>query len=128
MKFVFDTEVILKFYLGEEGAEKVGKYLENVASRYDSGYISYVNLAEFYYILYRKSNRIAEEKMNNLLSFGIKPVDVKESWKTAAKIKAEEGIPLGDAFAAATALTLEAVLLVGRDSDFADLGIKIERI
>jgi len=66
--------------------------------------------------------------VNNLLSFGIKPVDIKDIWKTAAKIKAENNIPLGDAFAAATALTFDAVLLAGRDSDFADLGIKIERI
>lgn len=128
MKFVFDTEVILKFYLGEEGAEKVGKYLENVASGYDSGYLSYVNLAEFYYILYRKSHKIAEEKVNNLLSFNIKPVDVKDIWKTAAKIKAENSIPLGDAFAAATALSMNAVLLAGRDSDFRRLKIKVERV
>jgi len=128
LKFVFDTEVILKFYLGEEGAEKVGNHLEKVASGYDSGYISYVNLAEFYYILCRKSQKIAEEKVNNLLSFGIKPVDIKDIWKTAAKIKAENNIPLGDAFAAATALTFDAVLVAGRDSHFAELGIKIGRV
>ncbi len=128
MRFVFDTEVILKFYLGEEGAEKVKACLEKVANGEDEGYINYVNLAEFYYIVYRRSQDMAEAKLNNLISFGIKPVEVKENWKVAAKIKAEKGLPLGDAFAAATALSLNAFLLAGEDSDFAGHGIKIKRV
>lgn len=128
MKFVFDTEVILKFYLGEKGADKVSEHLEKVAGGEDEGYMNYVNLAEFYYILYRKNQEAAEEKLNNLISFGVKTIDVKDNWKMAAKIKAEKSIPLGDAFAAATALSLGALLLAGGDSDFEDLNIKIGRV
>jgi len=128
LRIVFDTEVILKFYLGERGADKVKRYIEEVAEGSYEGYVNRVNLAEFYYILYRKSRDIAEEKLNNLISFGIKPVDVKDNWKTAAEIKGKRGIPLGDAFAAATAVNLDAVLLAGRDSDFEGLDIRIERV
>lgn len=128
MRYVFDTEVILKFYLEEEGAERVKELLEKVEEGEVEGYMSLINLTEFYYILYRKSSEIAEEKLNNLLAFGIKQVDIKDSWKIAAKIKAEMGIPLGDAFAAATAISLDATLLAGEDSDFSGLKIKIERV
>ncbi len=128
MRYVFDTEVILKFYLREEGAEVVKKRLQKIADERDEGYMNLVNFAEFYYIVYRKSPSAAEEKLNTLINFGIKPMDVEENWKIAAKIRAEKGVPLGDAFAAATAINLDAVLLAGEDNDFADLRIKVERI
>ncbi len=128
MRYVFDTEVVLRFYLGERGAERVRELLERIEEGKAEGYMSLVNLTEFYYILHRKSPEIAEEKLNNLMAFGIKQVDIKESWKIAARIKAEKGIPLGDAFAAAAAISLNATLLAGEDSDFSGLDIKIERI
>jgi hypothetical protein len=62
------------------------------------------------------------------LGFGIKPVDVKDTWKTSAQIKAEKSIPLADCFAIATALKLNATLVVGEESDFTDLKIKMKKI
>lgn len=102
--------------------------LKSVKSGFDEGYMSLINLTEFYYILYRKSPKVAEEKLKNLLSFGIKPVDVKNTWKKSAEIKAEHGIPLADCFAAATALKLKATLVIGEDGDFKGLKIKMEKI
>jgi predicted nucleic acid-binding protein len=128
LRYVFDTEVILKFYLGEEGAKKVKDRLAMIVNGEDEGYVNLVNLTEFYYILHRKSPRVAEEKLSNLMAFGLKPVNVKGNWKTAAKIKAGKGMPLGDAFAAATALTLDATLLAGHNTDFTGLNIKLERV
>jgi predicted nucleic acid-binding protein len=71
---------------------------------------------------------VAEEKLSNILGFGIKPVDVKDTWKTSAKIKAEKKIPLADCFTIATALKLDATLVVREDTDFADLKIKMKKI
>jgi len=102
--------------------------LRSVQSGSDEGYMSLINLTEFYYILYRKDHKIAEEKLKNLLSFGLKPVNVEDTWKKSAKIKADFGIPLADCFAAATALALEATLVVGEDSDFKGLKIKTIKI
>lgn len=77
MKYVFDTEVLLKFYLGEEGAPKVLELFKRVQVKKAKGYISLINLTEFYYILYRKSPEIAKQKVENLKSFGLIPYEVK---------------------------------------------------
>lgn len=128
MKYVFDTEVILKFYLGENGAPKVLELLKRVQDKKVKGYISIINLTEFYYILYRKSPDIAKQKVENLLSFGLIPSEIKDDdlWKEAGKLKALHNIPIADAFAAATANHLKATLVAGKDADFE--GIKVDKM
>lgn len=130
MNYVFDTETILKFYLGEDGAKKVLDLLISVQNKKVKGYISIINLTEFYYILYRKSPEIAEQKVENLLSFGLVPSEVKDDdlWKEAGKLKAIHNIPLTDAFAAATANHLKATLVAGKDADFEGLDVDIMRV
>lgn len=130
MKSVFDTEAILKFYLGEEGAPKVLELLERVQEKKTKGYINIINLTEFYYILYRKSPEIAKQKVENLLSFGLIPYEVKNNdlWREAGKLKALHNIPLADAFAAATANHLKATLVAGKDADFNDIDVDIMRV
>jgi len=75
LKYVFDTEAILKFYLGEDGAAKVLELLRHVQNRKVKGYISIINLTEFYYILYSKSPRIAE--MTKKITHGEHPDAVR---------------------------------------------------
>ncbi|HLB71417.1 MAG: PIN domain-containing protein [Candidatus Methanoperedens sp.] len=130
MKYVFDTEAILKFYLGEDGAAKVLELLRHVQNRKVKGYISIINLTEFYYILYSKSPRIAEQTVENLLSFGLSPHEIKDNdlWREAGKLKAHHNIPLADAFAAATANHLKATLVAGKDADFEGIEVDIMRI
>lgn len=130
MKYVFDTEAILIFYLGEDGAPKVLELLERVQDKKDKGYISIINLTEFYYILYRKSPEIAKQKVENLLSFGLVPSEIKDDdlWREAGKLKALHNIPLADAFAAATANHLKATLVAGKDADFEGVDVDIMRV
>lgn len=130
MKYVFDTEAILKFYLGEDGAPKVLELLKHVQDKKFKGYISIINLTEFYYILYRKSPEIAEQKVENLLSFGLVPHEIKDDdlWREAGKLKALHNIPLTDAFAAATANHLKATLVAGKDADFKGIEVDMMRV
>ncbi|MDO9097744.1 MAG: PIN domain-containing protein [Candidatus Methanoperedens sp.] len=130
MKYVFDTEAILIFYLGEDGAPKVLELLERVHDKKVKGYISIINLTEFYYILYRKSPEIAKQKVENLLSFGLVPSEIKDDdlWREAGKLKALHNIPLADAFAAATANHLKATLVAGKDADFEGVDVDIMRV
>jgi len=92
---VFDTEVLLIFYLGEEGAEVVEELLKKVQNREIKGYINVINLTEFYYILYRRNPAIAEEKVRNLKAYGLEVVYVSDDrvWREAGKIKAVHGTP-----------------------------------
>lgn len=130
MKYVFDTETILKFYLGEDGAKKVLDLLISVQNKKVKGYICIINLTEFYYILYRKSPEIAKQKVENLLSFGLVPSEIKDDdlWREAGRLKALHNIPLADAFAAATANHLKATLVAGKDADFEGLDVDIMRV
>lgn len=129
MKYVFDTEAILIFYLGKDGAQKVSDLLKSVQNKKAKGYISIINLTEFYYILYRKNPEIAKQKVENLLSFGLIPSEIKdELWREAGQLKALYNIPLADAFAAATANHLKATLVAGKDADFEGIDVDMIRV
>ena len=126
---VFDTESLLIFYLGEKGSNTVENLLKKVSKKEIKGLLNVVNLTEFYYILYRKDAVIAEEKVRNLKAYGIKIVPASNSiWKEAGKIKAKYAIPLGDAFAAATAIIKKDKLVVGRDEDFNKIDVPLIKV
>ncbi|MGI0045725.1 MAG: PIN domain-containing protein [Nitrosotalea sp.] len=131
MSLVFDTQALLVLYLDEDGADHVADLLEQVLGGKIKGYINVVNLAELYYILGRKSTRMADEKERNIRSFGIKIVPVKDNslWKEAAMLKANHSLSLADAFAAATAKTMRSKLVTGDDVEFAGIdNLRIERV
>jgi predicted nucleic acid-binding protein len=130
LNIVFDTEALLAFYLGEPRGREVEKYLTKVMEGELKGYLNILTLSEFYYILYRNSPALAEEKEQNLRSYGLEivPIDDDGLWKEAAKMKGKHALSLADAFAAATAKIKKASLLAGRDKEFHGLDIRIERI
>lgn len=130
MSIVFDTEALLAFYLGEPGGEEVMRFLMEVQEGKVKGYLNIINLSELYYILYRKSPEVAEEKERNLRGYGLEMVPVTDDrlWKEAARVKGEHALSLADAFAAATAKVKQAPLLTGRDKEFEDAGIQVTKI
>jgi uncharacterized protein len=129
---VFDSQSLLKLYLGESGSGRVVELLREILEGRIEGRINVVNLAEVYYILRRKSKTAAEEKEENLKSYGVKviPVDPDSSlWKRAASLKADHSMSLADAFAGATALELKSRLVTGGDEEFEGVpGLEVERL
>jgi predicted nucleic acid-binding protein len=130
MSVVFDTQVLLAFYLGEPGGKEVEKRLEKIIEGEIRGYLNILNLTELYYILYRRSPDLAEEKERTLRGYGLDmvPVDDNTLWKEAAKSKAKHALSLADAFAVATAKVKKANLLVGQDAEFDGIDASIEQI
>ncbi|MGB7531955.1 MAG: type II toxin-antitoxin system VapC family toxin [Halobacteriota archaeon] len=122
---VFDTEALLIFYLGEEGADIVEDLLRRIQNKELKGFLNIVNLTEFYYILYRRDAAIAEEKVRNLRAYGIEIVPLMDNaiWREAGRIKGERAISLADAFAVATAISKKDKLVVGRDEDFKKVSV-----
>jgi len=122
---VFDTEALLIFYLGEEGADIVEDLLRRIQNKELKGFLNIVNLTEFYYILYRRDAAIAEEKERNLRAYGIEIVPLMDNaiWREAGRIKGEHAISLADAFAVATAISKKDKLVVGRDEDFKKVSV-----
>ncbi len=130
MRIVFDTEALLIFYLGEKGGDQMKMYLEKVQSGEIEGLLNVMNLTELYYILYRRSPQIAEEKEINLRAYGVRIVPVLDNriWKEAGRIKGEHAISLADSFAVATAKVEKAKLVAGRDEEFNMLDVDLIRI
>ena len=131
MNIVLDTQALLILYMDENGAGHVAGLLKQVLDGKIKGYMNVVNLAELYYILSRKSGKIADEKERNVRSFGIKIVPVKDNalWKEAAMLKANHSLSLADAFAAATAKILRSKLVTGADQEFDGINnTRIERV
>jgi predicted nucleic acid-binding protein len=130
VSIVFDTEALLAFYLGEPGGREVEKRLVKITKGEMRGYLSLISLTELYYILYRRSPDLAEEKERNLRGYGLEivPVDDNGLWKEAAKTKGGHSLSLADAFAVATAKGKKANLLVGQDSEFDGIDVVVERI
>lgn len=126
---VFDTEALLIFYLDEAGADIVEELLEKVLDGSLDGYLSIVNLVEFYYILYRRDPIVAEEKEANLRSYGLKIVPVTDNsiWREAGRLKGEHRLSLADAFAAATANIMGAKLVAGSCAEFEGIGVPLIR-
>ena len=122
---VFDTEALLIFYLGEEGADMVEDLLRRIQNKELKGFLNIVNLTEFCYILYRRDAAIAEEKERNLRAYGIEIVPLMDNaiWREAGRIKGEHAISLADAFAVATAISKKDKLVVGRDEEFKKVSV-----
>lgn len=122
---VFDTEALLIFYLGEEGADIVEDLLRRIQNKELKGFLNIVNLTEFYYILYRRDAAIAEEKERNLRVYGIEIVPLMDNaiWREAGRIKGEHAISLADAFAVATVISKKDKLVVGRDEEFKKVSV-----
>jgi predicted nucleic acid-binding protein len=132
MSIVLDTQVLLILYMGEKGSDRVSNLLGQVLEGKIKAYMNAVNLAELYYILARKSRKVADEKERNLRSFGVKIVPVQDGdnlWKEASIMKASHALSLADSFAAATAKTLRSRLITGSDPEFEGIhGVQIERV
>ncbi|WP_258084786.1 type II toxin-antitoxin system VapC family toxin [Thermococcus thermotolerans] len=116
-RVVLDSYALLAYLLREEGAERVRDLLRKAKMGEVEVYMNVVNLGEVYYtIARRKGVDIADFVVANLLKSPILFVHVDERLSLiAARIKAFHKLSYADAFAAATAIDLNAILLTGDD-------------
>ncbi|ODS35324.1 MAG: hypothetical protein A7316_04050 [Candidatus Altiarchaeales archaeon WOR_SM1_86-2] len=82
------------------------------------GFVNAVNLSEFYYILYRKDKKIAEEYFQIVLNSKLEFVNVaRDLTKLAGTMKGKYAISLADAFCIATAISKKTAVMAGRDPE-----------
>ena len=129
-RYTFDSEPILAFYSGEEGAEMVEGILKQIQGGLAEGNMSIINLTEVRYILDRLDPNLPEEIERKIRLFGIRIVAVDDDglWREAADVKSKHPISLADAFAVATAKVFKAKLVVGSDREFEGAGANLLRI
>lgn len=121
--YILDTSAIFCLKDNAPGAEKVEKILDGGKKVYAS-FMSYM---EYLYILMM---RISEEQVRaEYLKLTLLPIEIVESSEelrfAAAELKANHHLSLADAWIAATAKELNAVL-VHRDPEFEALNKQIE--
>lgn len=116
-RVVLDSYALLAYLLHEEGAERIRDLLRKAEERDVEVYMNVVNLGEVYYIIARRKGvDVADFIIANLLKSPILFVNVDERLSLiAGRIKAFHKLSYADAFAVATAIDLDAVLLSGDD-------------
>lgn len=131
MTFVFDAQALIAYALDEPGADVMEEILNRVREGERPAWCSVVNLAELRYVLLRRSPESADGFVSWCIETGIQQASVDDVWPAAARIKANHTVSLADAFALATAASLDATLVTGRDPDFdvaPSVGVRLLRI
>lgn len=125
---VFDAEPLIAYFCDEPGSDTVETYINAVMGPSD-GYISAVTLAEVHYIVRDiESQDRADAVVEIIEETGIRRVDTADTWRLAAESKHQHSPALGDAFALATAESVDGLLLVGADDDYDAISdIRIDR-
>jgi predicted nucleic acid-binding protein len=126
---VFDTEPLIAYLDDEPGSDTVETWIDRVAAGEVDGYISPVTKTEVVYVGARVGFRREAllDSLRRLADLGVSVYEAENCWETAATLKADHTMALGDAYALATARAVDGTLLVGADSDFADVTVAVER-
>ena len=125
MTVVFDAEPLLAFAFDEPGATTVEEWLDRVYDGERDGYASTITLAEFRYIAARETSlEQADAHIGDLRNMGVMESTVDDLWELASALKLRYSPAIGDAYAVATAKSLDnnseenVTLLVGADDDY----------
>ena len=119
-RYVLDAFALLALVGDEAGGEEVAAILQEASAEL---FISAINLGEVYYILRRRRGQGAARELESRAFRQPNLRVVEPMWdrvRAAAGIKAVGGMSFADAFAAALAQELSAVLLTG-DPEFEPL-------
>jgi len=112
-----DAFAWLAWLQNEPGAAAVQRWLDDAEAARAECVTSVINLGEAYYRLVRVDRRDAAESLWQMALRGMLPVSVKDATRRrvrrAAELKSKHAIAYADAFAIATAVEFDAVLLTG---------------
>ena len=112
-----DAFAWLAWLQDEPGAAAVQQWLDEAEAGRAECVTSVINLGEAYYRLVRVERRTEAESLWRMALRGTLPVSVKDATRRrvrrAAELKSRHAIAYADAFAVATALEFNAILLTG---------------
>ena len=115
-RYLFDAWAMMAYFQNEEpAAEQVSQWLEAALRKKVEVYISIINVGEVYYRVGKVlGTQQAEDILNDLVSLPVQVIPAEnELVLSAARWKMRHAISYADAFAAATAEKLNAVLVTG---------------
>ena len=114
--YILDSFAIIAYLNGEEGADEVEELLNRAGEGEIDLFMHAINLGEVFYIVFRKEGEI--QAMNVCSEVRRYPVefvaDLSESFLlNAARLKGTYPIAYADAFAVATAIEMDGILVTG---------------
>ena len=116
-KACLDAFAWLAWLQDEPGAATVQRWLDEAEAERAECVTSVINLGEAYYRLVRVGRRDEADSLWRLAVRGTLPVSVKDATRRrvrrAAEVKSKYAIAYADAFAVATAVEFNAMLLTG---------------
>jgi len=128
-RYLLDSSAFFALFAGEEGAETVRNLLKKAKKRDIMIFVSFVSYTEIYYVTYqREGKEQAQRQVAMMDRLSITRVDSsQELGLIAGRLKATHRISFADAWIAATAIMLGAIL-VHKDPEFDELEDKIEML
>lgn len=117
--YVLDTSAIFTLKDDEAGAEKISEILEKAKNRHSKVFVSFMTMMEYLYVcIIRFGDEIARRAY---LELTLLPIEIMESNEDlrliSAELKANHNISVADAWIAASAKKLDAIL-VHKDPEF----------
>ena len=124
-----DSSAFFALFEDEEGAETVQNLLEKAKKRDIMIFVSFVSYTEVFYVTYQeKGEEQAQRQVDLMGRLSVTRVDSsQELGLVAGRLKATHRISFADAWIAATAIMLGAIL-VHKDPEFNELEDKIEML
>lgn len=125
--YVLDSFSILAYFGKEKGYEAVENLLKKAKKGDAKIFMSYVNLGEIYYIIFREEGVDRANETIALIKrwpMDFVPADEK-ACLIAGRMKATHPISYADAYAVATSLDKDAKLVTG-DSEFKEIEDVVE--
>ena len=119
-RFVLDSFAVIAFLQDEKGADKVEEILKEAERGKTKLYMHVLNLGEVYYNVFKdEGENLANSVWAKIKNYPVEFVDdLSENFLLSAeRIKGTYPISYADAFAAATSIEKEAMLITG-DPDF----------
>ncbi len=118
-EYVLDANALLAYFLAEQGAKRVGRYLQQASAGQTKLHMSLINYGECVYNIERRYGLTAVTRLQMFLeNYPISYYEVDHPRVlSAAHFKARYPISYADAFAAALAQELDATLVTG-DPEF----------
>lgn len=121
-RYVLDSYAVLAYLNDEPAAQDVEDILRSAVNGGVKVYMSWINLGEVYYRLQRVYNRqISRKAIEIIKAWPIELLQAEEQLTLlAGDIKARYRLSYADAFAAATAVNTDGIILTG-DQEFKPL-------
>lgn len=128
-RYVLDSSAFFALFGGEAGADIVQNLLEEARSGSIIVFSSFVSYTEVFYVTYQEAGeREAQHRISLMNRLAIIRVDSsQELGLIAGKLKAIHAISFADAWVAATAVMLGAIL-VHKDPEFEALEDELEML